>query len=92
MQCASCGFVNQAGTKFCTECGTRLVNLRVRCNFENPLPAKFCGEGGQALTPQAVASPQVTDQAAPDRDVSIPGEVGSQPVPPAAELALHERP
>lgn len=65
--------------KFCTECGTRLANLCARCNFENPLPAKFCGECGQALTLQAVASPQVTDQVAPDRDVSIPGEVGLQP-------------
>ena len=77
--------------RFCTECGTRLANLCARCNFENPLPAKFCGECGQALTPQAVASPQVTDRAAPDRDVSIPGEVGVQPASPERRPVAADR-
>ncbi len=72
MQCVSCGFANQGGMKFCTECGTRLANLCARCNFENPLSAKFCGECGQALTLQAVASPQVTDRAVPDRTGRYP--------------------
>ena len=81
MQCTSCGFANQAGMKFCTECGTRLANLCPGCNFENPPPAKFCGECGQALSPQGVSSPRTTDRAAPDRAVSRTGGTGLQPVP-----------
>lgn len=91
MQCTSCGFTNQAGMKFCTECGTRLANRCGHCNFENPLPAKFCGECGQALTQQAAASPQVTDRTASDRTVSRTGETGLQPAPTERQPVAADR-
>ena len=91
MQCASCGFANQAGMKFCTECGTRLANLCARCNFENPRSAKFCGECGQALISQAVSSPPVTDRAAPDQGISGTGETGLQSAPPERRPVAADR-
>ncbi len=64
MQCASCGFENQAGMKFCTECGTRLANRCPGCHFENLPRAKFCGECGQALNSPPVPASQAADPAA----------------------------
>jgi hypothetical protein len=50
MQCASCGFENPDGLKFCNECGTALKRHCTQCGFENAPQAKFCGECGAALT------------------------------------------
>src|SRR5215471_9191927 len=49
MHCASCGFENPAGMKFCGACGRALTNRCPSCGVENPLPFKFCGECGTAL-------------------------------------------
>src|SRR5262245_17364279 len=66
MRCASCGFENPEGLKFCEECGTKLVRACPSCGHELRPAAKFCGECGAPLTqlppvPRAevtVASPQ----------------------------------
>src|SRR5437899_658921 len=50
MRCASCGFENPEGVKFCYECGVPLKNPCPSCGVENPLQAKFCGECGTPLT------------------------------------------
>src|SRR5438034_3664497 len=50
MRCASCGFENPEGVKFCHECGVPLKNRCPSCEVENPLQAKFCGECGTPLT------------------------------------------
>src|SRR6266571_5581545 len=50
MRCASCGFENPEGVKFCHECGVPLKNRCPSCGVENPLQAKFCGECGTPLT------------------------------------------
>ncbi len=85
MQCTSCGFENQVGMKFCTECGTRLANLCPGCNFENPPQAKFCGACGQALSTQVLASSQaVSDQAAAVT-------AGLKPAPPERQPAAGDR-
>ncbi len=49
MRCASCGFENPEGLKFCNECGTSLKRCCARCGFENAPQAKFCGECGTTL-------------------------------------------
>ena len=65
MKCAKCGHANPAGTRFCGECGARLVAGCAGCGAQNPPENKFCGECGAALTsiassgePRAVAPPR----------------------------------
>ncbi len=60
MRCPSCGTDNEAGRKFCHECGTRLVAGCPSCGATNPPGAKFCGECGIAL-PGDDALPSVAE-------------------------------
>src|SRR5262245_25776919 len=61
MRCASCGFENPEGLKFCEECGTKLVQACPSCGREVRPTAKFCGECGTTLTQlPPVPSAQVT--------------------------------
>ncbi len=48
--CTACGQANDAGQKFCLECGTALAVSCPTCATPNPPAAKFCGECGTALT------------------------------------------
>ncbi|HEY0586690.1 MAG TPA: adenylate/guanylate cyclase domain-containing protein, partial [Pseudoduganella sp.] len=56
MRCASCGFENPAGAKFCEECGAGLVRVCPACGQEAGPSAKFCSECGAPLS----AAPPVT--------------------------------
>ena len=47
--CASCGTLNEAGRKFCSECGNRLGLSCAACGTINPAGTKFCGECGGTL-------------------------------------------
>ena len=49
MNCAKCGHANPAGTKFCGECGVRLVSGCAACGAENPPGNRFCGSCGAPL-------------------------------------------
>jgi class 3 adenylate cyclase/tetratricopeptide (TPR) repeat protein len=49
VDCTSCGTRNEAGRKFCGECGTRLAAACPACGSPNGPEAKFCGECGTAL-------------------------------------------
>src|SRR5262244_1199586 len=49
MRCASCGFENPEGLKFCEECGTPLLRLCPSCGQQVRPTAKFCGECGTTL-------------------------------------------
>ncbi len=49
MTCASCGAENDAGRKFCLECGAVLAAACPSCGTANPPAAKFCGECGGPL-------------------------------------------
>ncbi|MDA2919111.1 AAA family ATPase [Desulfobacterota bacterium AH_259_B03_O07] len=49
MRCASCGFENPSGIKFCGECGAPLKHRCSSCGFENPPGFKFCGECANPL-------------------------------------------
>src|ERR671924_249937 len=68
MRCASCGFENPAGLKFCIECGVPLPTHCSHCGFVNPPRAKFCGACGTALTDHPSALPLAPQEppAAPD--------------------------
>src|SRR5262245_58545684 len=50
MVCSACGSQNEAGRKFCGECGTALAAICAACGAANGGGAKFCGECGSALT------------------------------------------
>lgn len=49
--CGSCGHVNSAGAKFCSECGTKIEpqNACPNCGHVNQPGAKFCSECGTKL-------------------------------------------
>ena len=49
MICGTCGSQNDAGRKFCVECGTALAIPCPSCGTPNPASGKFCGECGTAL-------------------------------------------
>src|SRR5215472_13601954 len=58
MHCARCGLENEAGAKFCEECGATLVRACPHCRRELRPTAKFCPGCGSHLTAE-VQSPQV---------------------------------
>ncbi|MDN0076322.1 adenylate/guanylate cyclase domain-containing protein [Crenobacter sp. SG2303] len=49
MRCASCGFENPTGAKFCEECGAKVVRACPACGHEASASAKFCSECGAPL-------------------------------------------
>ncbi len=49
MTCSSCGRENDAGLKFCNECGSPLQAGCPNCGASNKPGAKFCGECGTVL-------------------------------------------
>ena len=49
MLCSNCGTENEAGLKFCGECGTRLAAPCPSCSTANPPGRRFCGECGTSL-------------------------------------------
>ena len=56
MPCTQCGKVNEAGRKFCIECGEPLASGCPTCGAPIPADAKFCGECGTRLTGSATAT------------------------------------
>jgi len=71
--CPSCGTSNEAGRKYCGECGGALASMCPACGTPNPPTVKFCGECGSALrTPlRAPATGDGTPPAAERRLVSV---------------------
>src|SRR4051794_21282551 len=49
MTCTACGTLNEAGRKFCGECGAPLGNRCPECGAGNAAGAKFCGDCGANL-------------------------------------------
>jgi class 3 adenylate cyclase len=58
--CTSCGTENEAGRKFCSNCGTRLASACPVCGTVNAATAKFCGECGHPLAIGADAAASAT--------------------------------
>ena len=90
MACVSCGFTNQAGMAFCTECGAPLAGRCPRCDFENPPRAKFCGACGQALG--AAPSAGVQQETASRTAAPTSAEPPADPAPPVSDYAALIRP
>src|SRR3990170_1395659 len=65
MNCGSCGAPNEAGRKFCLQCGTRLTTGCPACGTPNTPGARFCGECGSTLDGSDGATPARADAAAP---------------------------
>ena len=53
MDCPVCGHDNQAGAKFCSNCGTSLEVVCSVCSAVSPLDANFCSNCGNALDSRA---------------------------------------
>ncbi|MBP0619221.1 adenylate/guanylate cyclase domain-containing protein [Cupriavidus consociatus] len=64
MRCASCGFENPTGAKFCEECGARQGRVCPACGQEAAASAKFCSECGAPLSALASAPSSATPPAA----------------------------
>jgi class 3 adenylate cyclase/tetratricopeptide (TPR) repeat protein len=56
VSCTACGSANEAGRKFCGECGGALSSACPSCGTPNAPGVKFCGECGTALTLSATPS------------------------------------
>jgi predicted ATPase/class 3 adenylate cyclase len=56
VRCSVCGTENEAGRKFCLECGSVLARLCPSCGAANSAMAKFCGECGTALGDSTVTA------------------------------------
>ncbi len=77
--CSNCGTPNEAGRKFCAECGTKLGVACAACGTLNSASVKFCGECGAtmktdaaaAAAPTAAASTPATESSAERRLVSV---------------------
>lgn len=65
MNCSSCGTPNQAGRKFCSECGATLSVACTGCGTPNAPGAKFCGECGTHLSSASPTSPASAPETAP---------------------------
>jgi class 3 adenylate cyclase/tetratricopeptide (TPR) repeat protein len=65
MKCPACAHDNPAETKFCGECGARLVARCPGCSAANPPGNKFCGECGAPLAAAPAAVPPAPTRAAP---------------------------
>ncbi len=64
VSCAACGTANEAGRKFCGECGAALAVACASCGTSNPPGMKFCGECGTAVA-TAAPDPAAASTAAP---------------------------
>src|SRR6185295_14552398 len=56
MRCASCGFENPEGMKFCGQCAAPLKHHCPQCGFANPPGFKFYGECAVPLTGRPLVS------------------------------------
>ena len=57
MNCPACGTLNDAGRKFCGECGSRLTAICASCGAANSPSARFCGDCGSRLSLEAGSEP-----------------------------------
>jgi len=64
MNCGSCGAPNEAGRKFCLQCGARLTTGCPTCGTPNTPGARFCGECGSTLDGSDGGTPARADAAA----------------------------
>jgi class 3 adenylate cyclase len=65
--CSNCGAENDAGVKFCGECGSPLALICPTCGAANTAGRKFCGDCGAALAsaPEPTATAAAAAAASP---------------------------
>jgi class 3 adenylate cyclase len=92
MRCASCGFENPEGMKFCGECGSSLTTGCPSCGVENPPQFKFCGQCGASLLTGDLSTPEKSrkHKGLPParkaaRPAASPPALQSRPATPEAE-------
>src|SRR5215204_1599528 len=68
MTCAACGSENEAGRKFCGECGNPLARACPSCGAPNAPNVKFCGECGTALAAEPAPPPRAASVATPQAE------------------------
>jgi class 3 adenylate cyclase/tetratricopeptide (TPR) repeat protein len=74
MNCPACATPNEAGRKFCAECGTRLAVACGVCGTTNAPGTRFCGECGSPLAVAASAVPAARQaDATPDDERTAGG-------------------
>lgn len=87
--CPDCGAPNEAGRKFCGDCGVRLAVACPSCGTSNAPGSRFCGECG---SPLAGAEPPVRAGAGPgDGYRAIAGAFVPEGRHPAASVPVSER-
>src|SRR5262245_592312 len=89
MVCARCGTENEAGRKFCGECGNRLAATCPTCGTVNPATSKFCGECGTGLGDPAPGTVSAV-RALAAADAPMPGGI-STGLPRPVVAAVSER-
>src|SRR5262245_34983393 len=62
MRCASCGFENPEGKKFCEECGAKLVHVCPSWGAEDRPTAKCCAGWGTTLEAASTLLPAKSRQ------------------------------
>ncbi len=65
VSCTACGSANEAGRKFCGECGASLALACPSCGTLNAGGVKFCGECGTPLTVDGAAPAGVSAESSP---------------------------
>jgi class 3 adenylate cyclase/predicted ATPase len=73
LTCPSCGSTNEAGRKFCGECGARLAIACSACGTPNSPTSRFCGECGTPLAVTTAALPAATFAPAAGPSPATPG-------------------
>jgi len=87
IQCTHCGTKNRDGSKYCSDCGARLVPqaglVCPMCSTPNPVENVFCSKCGARLVPLTAAT--ITDKPAapaPIKGISLPSKPAEPPAPP----------
>ncbi|MCI0474717.1 MAG: zinc-ribbon domain-containing protein, partial [Anaerolineales bacterium] len=94
IQCTHCGTKNRDGSKFCSDCGARLVQqsglVCPMCGTPNTVDNVFCSKCGARLAPLTVAPvSEKTPPPMPIKGLSLPAKP-AEPVAPAAKTEPSE--
>jgi predicted ATPase/class 3 adenylate cyclase len=76
--CTNCGTPNEAGRKFCAECGKGLGVACANCGTVNPASVKFCGECGSAMQATGAAAATATAAAIAPATPAASADAGAE--------------
>jgi class 3 adenylate cyclase/predicted ATPase len=76
--CANCDTPNEAGRKFCAECGKGLGVACANCGTVNAAGVKFCGECGSAMQSSGAAAATATAAAIGPATPSASTDAGAE--------------